>query len=128
MEWVKKVLELDEWDYISMIILGRFYLYSEEYDKVEYYFWKVLRINVSDVENLIYIVCGLIFLGYLEEVYYLYEKVCFFKLIDDVFLMVGVFILFELGCFEEVLEVGECYEKGVGWVDFLVVMVVVCYY
>ncbi len=128
MEWAKKALELDEWDHISMTILGRLYLYSEEYDKAEHYLRKALRTNASDAENLIHIACGLTFLGYPEEAYHLYEKACFLKPIDDAFLMVGAFILFELGRFEEALEVGERHEKGAGWVDFPAVMAAACYY
>nr|MBX2877384.1 hypothetical protein [Saprospiraceae bacterium] len=45
MEWAKKALELDEWDHISMTILGRLYLYNEEYDKAEHYLRKALRTN-----------------------------------------------------------------------------------
>lgn len=128
MEWAKKALELDEWDHISMTILGRLYLYNEEYDKAEHYLRKALRTNASDAENLIHIACGLTFLGYPEEAYRLYEKACFLKPIDDAFLMVGAFILFELGRFEEALKIGERHEKGTGWVDFPAVMAAACYY
>lgn len=128
MEWARKALELDEWDHISMTILGRLYLYNEEYEKAEHYLRKALRTNASDAENLIHIACGLAFLGYPQEAYHLYEKACFLKPIDDAFLMIGAFILFELGRFEEALAVGERYEKGTGWVDFPAVMAAACYH
>ncbi len=127
-EWAKKALELDEWDHISMTILGRLYLYNEEYDKAEHYLRKALRTNASDAENLIQIACGLTFLGYPQEAYHLYEKACLLKPIDDAFFMIGAFILFELGRFEEALQVGERHEKGTGWVDFPAIMAAACYY
>lgn len=128
MEWAKKALELDEWDHISMTILGRLYLYNEEYDKAEHYLRKALRTNASDAENLIQIACGLTFLGYPQEAYHLYEKARLLKPIDDAFLMIGAFILFELGRFEEALQIGERHEKGTGWVDFSAIMAAASYY
>ncbi|NRB47636.1 MAG: hypothetical protein HRU41_08170 [Saprospiraceae bacterium] len=128
MEWAKKALELDEWDHISMTILGRLYLYNEEYDKAEHYLRKALRTNASDAENLIQIACGLTFLGYPKEAYHLYEKACLLKPIDDAFLTAGAFILFELGRFEEALQLGTRQENGVGWVDFSAIMAAACYY
>nr|MBX2874754.1 hypothetical protein [Saprospiraceae bacterium] len=98
------------------------------YDKAEHYLRKALRTNASDAENLIQIACGLTFLGYPQEAYKLYEKACLLKPIDDAFLTAGAFILFELGRFEEALQLGERQEKGLGWVDFSAVMAAACYY
>lgn len=117
-EWALKALELDEWDHISMTILGRLYLYNGEYDKAEHFLRKALRTNASDAENLIQIACGLTFLGYPEEAFVLYEKARRLKPIVDAFLSSGAFISFELGHFKDALALGEKFAMGTGWVDF----------
>jgi len=128
MEWAKKALELDEWDHISMTIIGRLYLYNEEYDRAEHYLRKALRTNAGDAENLIQIACGLAFLAYPQEAFRLYEKACQLKPIDDAFLGAGAFILFELGRFEDAIQLGERQVSGNGWVDFAAIMAAAHYY
>lgn len=128
MEWAKKALELDEWDHISMTIVGRLYLYSGEYDKAEHYLRKALRTNASDAENLIQIASGLTFLGYPKEAFRLYKKARLLKPIDDAFLGAGAFIQFELGNFEEALRLGERHDSKMGWVDFPAIMAAASYY
>lgn len=117
-EWALKALELDEWDHISMSILGRLYLYNGEYDKAEHFLRKALRTNASDAENLIQIACGLVFLGYPEEAFELYKKARRLKPIVDAFLSSGAFISFELGHFKAALTLGDKFAKGMGWIDF----------
>lgn len=117
-EWALKALELDEWDHVSMTILGRLYLYNGEYEKAEHFLRKALRTNASDAENLIQIACGLVFLGYPEEALDLYKKARKVKPIVDAFLSSGAFIYFELGQFETALVLGEKFALGTGWVDF----------
>lgn len=128
MEWAQKALELDEWDHISMTIVGRLYLYNEEYDKAEHYLRKALRTNASDAENLIQIACGLTFLGYPKEALRLYEKARLLKPIDDAFLGAGAFIQFELGNYSEALQLGERHDSKIGWIDFPVYMAAASYY
>ena len=117
-EWAQKALELDEWDHVSMTILGRLHLYNREYDQAEHFLRKALRTNANDAENLIQIACGLAFLGYAPEAYTLYQKARQLKPIADIFQSAGAFIKFELGDFEAAIKLGGHNPKGAGWIDF----------
>ncbi len=118
-EWARKALELDEWDHMSNAILGRLYVFRGEYEKAEHYLRKSLRINSNDAETLILISYGFVYLGFPGEARDLYERARRLNPADNpdshAF---GAFVHFELGAFEEAIELGKKLEIGKGWVDF----------
>lgn len=118
-EWAQKALELDEWDHVSNAILGRVYLYNGEYEKAEHLLRKSLRINSNDPETLIPICVGLTYLGYPKEANALYDRARRLNPTDHFMSdACGAFIQFELGSFEEAVDLAKQHERGKGWVDF----------
>lgn len=118
-EWAQKALELDEWDHVSNAILGRIYIFKEEFDKAEHFLRKSLQLNPNDAEILILIAYGFVYLGLPEEARELYERARRLNPVDN-FLAhgCGAFVHFELGDMEESISLAERYEIGKGWVDF----------
>ncbi|MBK7873998.1 MAG: hypothetical protein IPJ74_26780 [Saprospiraceae bacterium] len=76
-------------------------------------------LNPSDMENLMHIALGFVYLGYVAEAQQLYEKAQ--KLNPsrhEAFFDYGVFIQLELGNFDAAIALVEKYQTGKGWVDF----------
>lgn len=118
-EWAQKALELDEWDHISNAILGRIYVFNEEYEKAEHFLRRSLHINPNDAEMLVLIAFGLTYLGYPEEARELYDRARRLNPADPYLSHAcGAFIHFELGEVERSIELGNHHEIGKGWVDF----------
>ncbi|MEQ3796392.1 tetratricopeptide repeat protein [Flavobacteriaceae bacterium MJ-SS4] len=118
-KYALKALELDENDYQALMVLGRTYLYSEEYEKAEHCLRKSLRMNPNDALNLMSIAFLLVYLGHPDEALKLYNKANtlnpFHK---DKFLTYGTFIYFELSQFEKALELAKKIKLDQSWVDF----------
>jgi TolB-like protein len=118
-EWAQKALELDEWDHVSNAILGRLYVFNEEYEKAEKYLRRSLRINPNDAEMLVLIAFGLTYLGRPEEARELYERARRLNPADHyISHACGAFVHFELGDVERAIALGSHHEIGKGWVDF----------
>lgn len=117
--WAQKAVELDEWDHISTAILGRIFLFNEEYEKAEHFFRKALRLNPNDSDNLIKIAFCFGYLGYLKEARQLYEKA---KRLNpaggDSYFACGALIHFESGDFDKTIELAKRHQFGKSWVDF----------
>jgi len=118
-KYALKALELDETDYQALMVLGRTYLYSEEFEKAEHCLRKSLRMNPNDALNLMNIAFLLVYLGHPEEALKLYNKANtlnpFHK---DKYLTYGTFIYFELGKFKKALEISKKIKLDQTWVDF----------
>ena len=125
-EWGQKALELDEFDHVSAIIVGKIYLFNGEYDKAEHYLRKALRLNPNDADNLVQVAFSFTYLGYGKEALQLYEKACQLNPASDYFFC-GAFVLFELGEFGKAIELGERHPVGKGWVDFSAFMAAAYY-
>lgn len=127
-KYALKALEVDETDYQALMVLGRTYLYSEDYEKAEHCLRKSLRMNPNDALNLMSIAFLLVYLGHAEEALKLYNKANtlnpFHK---DKFLTYGTFIYFELGQFEKAIELAKKIKLDQTWVDFPV-FIAACYY
>ena len=118
-EWALKAVELDEWDHIGMVILGKIYLFNGEYEKSEYYLRQALQLNPSDAENLVRIAIAFGYLGYLDEAFELYEKSRrLSSSTDDGVATCGAFLHFEAGNIDTAIELMEKNNAGRSWVDF----------
>ncbi|QGY43070.1 hypothetical protein GM418_05165 [Maribellus comscasis] len=118
-----KALEYDENDYISLTVLGRTYLYSEEFEKAEHYVRKSLRMNPNDADNLIQVAFTLMYLGFANESVKLYEKANELNpLHQDDYFGYGSNFYFETGQFEKSLHLGKTVSSRNTWVDFPVYM------
>lgn len=114
-----KAIELDENDYVSLSVLGRTFLYLEDYKKSEHLLRKSLRMNPSDADNLILISNCFVWLGYLEEAEQLYDKARNLNpLQPEAYLLAGLLVYFEKGEFEKALEIGGKVSNLSIWTDF----------
>jgi Tfp pilus assembly protein PilF len=114
-----KALEYDENDYISLTVLGRTYLYTEEFEKAEHYVRKSIRMNPNDADNLIQASFTLMYLGYANESVKLYEKASMLNpLHQDDYFIYGSTFYFETGQFEKSLQLGKMVDTKNCWVDF----------
>jgi TolB-like protein len=128
-EFALKALELDENDYQALMVLGRTYIFTEEFEKAEHYLRKSLRMNPNDAKNLMYIAFLIIYLGYAEEALKLYNKANKLNPIgQDKFLVYGVFIHFELGDFEKAISIGKKIKVDESWIDFPIFMAAAYYH
>jgi len=116
-EWAQKAVELDQQDPISMAILGKIYLFDGEYLKAEHYLRQSFNLNPNDADNLIHIATGLVYLGYKQEGYHIYQKAKRINPLDGVYQDIGLFIHFELERFDKAIELGEKLFLDKGWVD-----------
>ena len=116
-EWAQKALELDDWDHVSNVILGRVYVFNGEYEKGERYLRKSLQINANDAEMLAHIAYNFIHLGYLEEAKQLYERSRRLNPVQA-YADIGTYIHFEMGEFDEALAIAEQQEINKTQVDF----------
>lgn len=128
-KYALKALELDENDYQALMVLGRTYIFTEEFEKAEHYLRKSLRMNPNDAKNLMYISYFIVYLGYAEEALKLYNKANKLNPIgQDKFLVYGVFIHFELGEFEKAISIGKKIKISETWIDFPVFMAAAYYH
>lgn len=118
-KWAQKAVELDEWDHVSTAILGKLYLFNEEYDKAEHFLRKALRLNPNDADNLIQIAFSFVYLGYLKEACHLYEKARRLNPAGgDPYFACGSFIYFEMGNMDKAIELADKHTFAGVWVDF----------
>lgn len=118
-DWAEQALELDERDHISATILGKLYLFSGDYDKAEHFFRTALRLSPNDLENLLYILFGFIYLGNLDEAVQLFEKAKRLNPVgNNAYFTYGALLQFELGNFDAAINIIEKHQVGKGWVDF----------
>ncbi len=128
-KYALKALEIDENDYISLAVLGRTYLFSEEYEKAEHCLRKSLRMNPNDSKNLIQIAFSMMYLGYPEESERLYTRACTLNpLHQDDYFVYGSNIYLELGEYEKCIELGKKVDIDSAWVDFSVYIAAAYYY
>lgn len=128
-EYALKALELDENDYQALMVLGRTYIFTEEFEKAEHYLRKSLRMNPNDAKNLMYISYFIAYLGYTEEALKLYNKANKLNPISqDKFFVYGVFIHFELGEFEKAISIGKKIKISETWIDFPVFIAAAYYH
>ena len=126
-EWAAKAMELDQRDYLSATIMGKVYLYRGDFNKAEHFMRKAHFLNPNDADNLILIAYGLVYLGYPEEAFQLYEKAGQLNPYGrDLYFACGAIILFELGRFEEAIDLANKNRAGEHFVDFMVYMAA-CY-
>lgn len=124
-----KALEIDDSDYLSLAVLGRTYLFSEEYDKAEHYLRKALRMNPNDADNLILIAFSFMYLGYAEEAVRLYQKACFLNpMRQDTYFAYGSNMYVELGDYDRALKLGKTVNGSSVWVDFNLYLAAASYY
>ncbi|MDC6364557.1 MULTISPECIES: tetratricopeptide repeat protein [Flavobacteriaceae] len=118
-DYALKAIEIDENDYVSLAVLGRTYLYLEDYDKSEHYLRKSLRMNPNDADNLILIAFCMVYLGYAKEAEQLYLKAKELNpLHPDVYYPHASFIYFELGDFQKSVAYAERVSDASIWTDF----------
>ena len=118
-QWAQKALELDPRDHISNAILGRIHLFNGDYEQAEHLLRNSLDMNSNDAETLSIIALGFIYLGLTDEARELYERVRRINPAEDFHSHAcGTFVRFEMGEFEEAIEIAERYQLGKGWVDF----------
>lgn len=120
-EYALKALQLDENDYQALMILGRTYLYTDEFEKAEHCFRRSIRMNPSDVKNTMYIAFLMIYLGYAEEALALYNKANKLNpMQQDRYFIYGSIIHFELGNFEEAIKLAKTIKISEEWIDYSV--------
>ncbi|UZR99415.1 tetratricopeptide repeat protein [Chondrinema litorale] len=118
MENARKALELDENDYQALMILGRCYLYTKDFEMAEHCLRKSLKMNPNDSQNLLHVAFWFSFLGYADEAeqYFLRAK----KLnpfYNDTYYTYGIQIYFELGNYEKCIEYAKKIDINNYWVD-----------
>jgi TolB-like protein/Tfp pilus assembly protein PilF len=118
-EYALKALELDQNDYVALAVLGRTYLYQEEFELAEHHARKSLRMNPNDAANLLAVAYVLSYLGHPEESLSLYHKAVELNpLRKDKYLLYGAHYSFETGQFEEAAEMMQRLDIRGQWVDF----------
>lgn len=128
-KYALKALELDENDYQSLMVLGRTFLYTEEFEKAEHYFRKSIRMNPNDAKNLMDVAILMLYLGFANEAEKLYNKANKLNPIhQDKYFAYGAFIYLELGQFEKSLEIAKKIDLDTAWVDFPVFMAAAYYH
>lgn len=127
--YAMKALELDSNDYISLTIMGRVCLYSEEFERGEVFLRKALLMNPGDADNLIQIAFAFVFLGHLKEALTLYEKACKLNpMRKDDYDIYGATIYFEIGDMKQCLLLGQRVDLERAWVDFPVYLAAASWY
>lgn len=118
-KYALRAIELDKNDYIALMILGRTYLFSEEYDKAEHCLRKSIQLNPNDSSNLIQIAFWMCYLGLFREAEQLYRHAQKLNQIyQDQHLEYGMFIYFLTGKFKTSLQLAEQIPSESTWVDF----------
>ncbi len=119
-----KAIELDRNDYRALAVLGQTYAYAGEYEKAEHCLRKSLRMNPNDTDNLVHVANMLKFLGYPEEALGLYRKAIELAPFhnENEYFACGAGIYFEVGEFENALELGKKTDYAQSWTDFAAYM------
>lgn len=119
LDYALKALELDENDYVALAVAGRTILFSEDYERAEHYLRKSITINPNDADNLLQVAFSFIFLGHAEEAEKLYLKACRLNPFHrDSYFAYGSNIYFELGDFEQAINLGNRIGPENAFVDF----------
>lgn len=127
-EYAQKAVDLDENEYMALMVLGRIYCYSGEYDKAEHLLRKSFRLNPNDADNLIQIATCLTYLGLVDDAGELYEKAIRLNPFrQSWYYATGMLIRFEKGLFEEALEIGRKITDSCNWVDFSAYLAATCF-
>lgn len=116
-EWAKRAIELDSQNYIAAMVLGRAYMYEGDWDLSEHYFRHALSLNPNDVDCLVQVASGFIFVGYADEADELYERVLQLNSVNvGRYRHIGAVIALERGDFCKSIELGR---YGLTpWLDF----------
>lgn len=118
-KYALKAIEIDKNDYKALAVLGRTFLYSNDFDKAEHYLRKSLRMNPSDASNLMLIAFSLMYLGYSEEALSLYKRAKELNPLNkENYYPYGSNFYFELGEFKKSTELGKNVVLERCWVDF----------
>ena len=118
-DFALKALEFDENDYLALMVLGRTYLYTGEFEKAEHCLRKSIRMNPNDANNLIQVAFWMVYLGYAAESEKLYQRANVLNPFHkDAYFAYGSLIYFELGRFEKCLEISLKVPVRSVWVDF----------
>lgn len=118
-DYALKAIELDGNDYISLAVLGRTFLYLEDFEKSEHLLRKSLRMNPNDANNLILISNCFLWLGYIDEAEQLYIKAQKLNpLQSEAYLPVGLIVYFEKGDYKKAINLGEKVANLSIWIDF----------
>jgi tetratricopeptide (TPR) repeat protein len=127
-KYARKAVELDESDSVSLLVLGRIYLYKGDYEKGEYYLRKSLKLNPNDAGNLSQLAVSFVYLGYIDEAEELYRKAKRLNPLNEFsYNLAGSLIYFESGRYEEAIEIGLKTDFDKVWVD-LPAMMAAAYY
>lgn len=114
-----KALDLDENDYQALMVLGRTYLYSQDFEKAEHYFRKSIRMNPNDANNLMQIAFLMVYLGYADEALKLYNKANKLNPFhQDKYFTYGSFIYFELGEYQKTIDISKKVKIEDSWIDY----------
>lgn len=105
-KWATKAIDHDDQNYVAAYVLGRIFLYDRNFEKAEHYLRKSLLLNENDPDSLIQISSCLLYLGYMDEAYELYEKALRLNpSMKESYFQVGALILFEKGAFKEAAKI-----------------------
>lgn len=128
-KYALKALELDENDYISLTVLGRTYLFLEEYEKAEHCLRKSILMNPNDADNLVQVAFSFLYINCAEEAARLYEKACELNpMRQGAYFGYGSNIYFELGQFDHALELSKKVNLESLWVDFAAYTAAACFH
>ena len=129
MEYALKAIQLDENDYQALMILGRSYLYTSEFEKAEHCLRKSIRMNPNDSQNLILVAFWLTFLDYADEAEKIYLRAKQLNpLYPDSYYAYGLQVYFELGDYEKCVEYGNKLDIMAYWVDLPVYMAAIYFH
>ncbi len=115
--WAKRAIELDPQNYIAAMVLGRSYAYEGDWGLSEYYFRQALSLNPNDIDCLVQVAVGFVFLGYPDESSELFERIL--QLNSDNpgrYRHIGSAIAFARGDFQKSIELGRY--GLMPWLDF----------
>lgn len=121
-KYALKAIELDPNDYTALGVLGRTYVYREEYDQAEYCLRKSLRMNPNDASNLLRVSFSLMYLDFADEAVSLYLKAIeinpFHK---DIYFAYGSNYYLQTGDFEKSISLSkkvrlDCWTDFAAWV------------
>lgn len=126
-KWALKAVELDAYDPVNALILGKCYLFYRQYDQAAYYLAQALEMKPADPGHLCSIAFCQAFLGETELAVELYEQALSLSLTDKLYLTTGSFVYFEAGEFEKALAIGQKLPMKSGWIDFPATMAAAYY-
>lgn len=106
-EYALKAVELDDSNYVSMMVLGRLFVYKGDWERAEHYLRKSLRLNPNDTDNIMQIASCFIYMDYIKEAENLYLKALKLNPINtDWYFSFASMLYFEKGDFEQCIELG----------------------